>query len=162
MNYSKILSGSLSCISFLNIRFPWHESCHTHCLVPSPCVPVRYSILYTTDTGFLVPNIYNTGTAYPWPKGRTDRLLQNKQQSMSTTCTGICIKMHNYSKPCNCKHYFITCVSKGANINKYRNCFTRANHCSCWEPIINIRHAQLLKDGTKKSLVKCYRCTHLV
>lgn len=98
----------------------------------------------------------------PDPKDAQTDSYKNKQQSMSTTCTGICIKMHNYSKPCNCKHYFITCVSKGANINKYRNCFTRANHCSCWEPIINIRHAQLLKDGTKKSLVKCYRCTHLV
>lgn len=85
---------------------------------------------------------------------RTHRQTPTKiNSSQNTTCTGICIKMHNYSKPCNCKHYFITCVSKGANINKYRNCFTRANHCSCWEPIINIRHAQLLKDGTKKSLV---------
>lgn len=58
----------------------------------------------------------------PDPKDAQTDSYKNKQQSMSTTCTGICIKMHNYSKPCNCKHYFITCVSKGANINKYRNC----------------------------------------
>lgn len=50
---------------------------------------------------------------------------------MFIICIGICIKMYNYSKFCNCKYYFIICVSKGVNINKYRNCFIRVNYCFC-------------------------------
>lgn len=59
---------------------------------------------------------------------------------MFIICIGICIKMYNYSKFSNCKYYFIICVSKGVNINKYRNCFIRVNYCFCWEFIINIRY----------------------
>lgn len=35
---------------------------------------------------------------------------------MFIICIGICIKMYNYSKFCNCKYYFILCVSKGASV----------------------------------------------